>query len=271
MTITPVNRTRVLLCSFLLAVSFAQAGYTYEFVEKDSAGVGSTMTVLVDGKSIRMSGGGGSDETIYQSDKEALLVLEHDRKEYLLIDKKAVVKISSEIEKAMAEMEEQLAMVPPAQRQMMEQMMKGSLQQAPALPEVEIKRTGETDSIAGYECERVEIFADGIKTREAWIAPWDALEGADDIKVVFKSMSGMFEEMTKAFSQGPMAGMFASLGEAGAFEKLEELEGFPVKAVELDSRGNTSSETLLQTVTETDFDKDTFKAPKGYKRQKLEF
>ena len=46
---------------------------------------------------------------------------------------------------------------------------------------------------------------------------------------------------------------------------------FPVKTVELDASGAVLSEAMLSKGTGQKFEKNAFKAPKGYKRQQMDF
>lgn len=199
-------------------------------------------------------------------------MIDHGRKKYTELDKKTVEAAAAKIANAMAEMEKQMANMPPAQRQMMEKMMKGKMPQAAGpLPEISFKRTGETGTVEGIKTEKVEQFTDGVKTRDLWIASWDSLEGGESIKGAFVSMSKLFEEMTKAFSQGPMSGMISSLGKGNGMSQLSELEGFPIKTVEYDASGATVSEMVLTRFEKKDLGSAAFGVPKGYKRQKMDF
>ena len=248
-------------------------GFVYEFSEGTGDKREISMVVSVEGDAIKMSQSDSDrEETIFDAAKEALLMIDHKKRSYVSLDKAMVLAASEKLSKAMEEMEKQLASMPPAQREMMERMMKGAMPKArAALPVITFKRTGKTDTVAGIKAEQVEQFTDGVKTRDVWVASWDALEGGKSIQGAFVRMSELFGEIAKAFSQGPMSGMFASIGARNAMSQLGSLEGFPVKTVEYNSGGAAISEMVLTKFGEKAFADADFKAPKGYKKQKMDF
>src|SRR5690606_1935590 len=128
------------------------------------------------------------------------IILDHKRKSYTLLDKETVDEMAAQIQGAMAQMEEQLANMPPAQRKMMEGMMKNRMPQLGGEKlELIVKRTGDEDTIAGYEAERVDVSTSEGKQRELWVAPWSELEGSKEIAGSFTGMATMFESMMSAF------------------------------------------------------------------------
>lgn len=259
--------------TFLLTASQAVAGYLYEFSETRGGQAETAMVVRIEGASIKLSQSKeASSETIFDGGTQALMMIDHAKRRYTNLDKETLVAVAEKLTQAMAEMEAQLAGMPPAQREMMERMMKGAIPQAAAaLPEVTFKRTGETDTIAGIKAEKVEQFADGRKSKELWIASWADLKGGESIKEAFVNMSELFQEIATAFSQGPMKGMFTSIGERSGMNQLADLGGFPVKAVDYDASGTVDSEMALTHFEVKAFPSETFKAPKGYKKQKVDF
>ncbi|MDQ8201748.1 DUF4412 domain-containing protein [Pelagicoccus sp. SDUM812003] len=261
----------VLLASVFL-VSNAFAGHVYNLTHSDSEGGGEaeSATILVDGAKVKMSGLDEDSEVIFDGSSNTLIMVNHAEKSYLKMDKESIEELSAKLSQAMEEMERQLANVPPAQRKMMERMMKGKM---PAMDEPEIEttvnRTGETDTVAGYEAEKVEVSSTDGSSQELWVVPWSKLGGAEDISQAFTGMSSLFDDLMGALSQGPMAGFVDGKLKSGWLGKLQSLEGFPVMAKVYDQAGELVSETLLSDIEERAIAGSEFKAPKGYKMQKM--
>jgi hypothetical protein len=137
--------------------------------------------------------------------------------------------VSGQMGRVMEQMQEALKDMPPEQRQRMEQMMRSRMGQAAQAPQecrepqIEVRRTGQQATIAGYPAARFEVLADGKADSEVWIAQgitaWREMDP--------QKLQRFAAEMAK------MAGCGA--GRAGAFGadpswKLAA-EGYPVRSV----------------------------------------
>lgn len=260
---------RVLLAGALLLTSTAFGGYVYEFQQSEDA-AGSTR-LMVEGDKIRITSGGSSAaDMIFDASASSMTLLEHDRKRYVNLDKATVEDIAKQIEEAMAEMEKQLASLPPAQRKMMESMMQGKMKgMGEAPPEISFDRTGETDTKSGYDVEKVIVLEDGVPARELWVADWDDVEGSAELTNGLNAMADMFNDMTKAFSKGPMAGMIGGQATSNWYGRIEEIGGMPIVASELGENGTAQPQTILSKVEEREIEASAFEVPKGYKKQKM--
>lgn len=260
---------RLLLAALLLFTSSVFGGYVYEF-ESSEGGTGN-VSLLVEGDKIRVtSEDDRSSDMIFDASRSTMILLEHDRKRFIELDKETIAELASQIEDAMAEMEKQLAALPPAQRKMMENMMKGKMKgMSDALPELSFKRTGESDTKSGYKVEKVLLLKDEVETSELWVADWDDIEGSKELMNSLQAMAGMFNDMMKAFSKGPMAGMISGNTTSNWFGQIEDIGGMPIVSVELDSNGKPESQTTLTKVEERKIEASAFEVPKGYKKQKM--
>jgi len=138
----------------------------------------------------------------------------------------------------MKQMEEQLKNLPPEQRKQIEALMKqaqGSQRQAaqPQLkPEdcapdkVDVKRTGKSLSVAGYDATGYQVFTNGTLDSEVWIAP--AITAAREIDP--QKLERMMREMMKALPQCPPRGQMFG---ADPMWKLMK-DGYPVRSVDKD-------------------------------------
>lgn len=270
----PLVKGCCLIAASALSVTTLHAGYVYDLTEKefDNGEVAETSSseILVDGSKIKVTGySGGSSEVIFDAKEKEMLIVDHDQKSYTRLDQETIEAMAGQISDAMAKMEEQMANMPPAQRKMMEKMMKGRMPQAAEKePEPTLQRTGETKEVAGYEAEKVELTSPNGKVRELWVAPWSELEGSEGVAEAFQGMSQLFDGVIEAFSQGPMAGLGQRLQSAW-LEEVYSLDGFPVMVRELGESGELLKETLLADIEQRDIPASAFDAPKGYKRQKI--
>ncbi|MDQ8185770.1 hypothetical protein [Pelagicoccus sp. SDUM812002] len=258
---------RILVAFSLLLTSSAFGGYVYEFQESES---GTSTSLMVEGSKLRVTTGADQNsDMIYDTSTSTMIILEHDRKRYMELDKATLDDLSRQIEDAMAEMEKQLASMPPAQRKMMEGLMKGKMGGAEqTLPELSFDRTGDTNTISGYDVEKVVVLEDGSPARELWVADWDDVEGSEELITALTSMGEMLNNMTKAFSKGPLAGMMKNRANNNWYGRIEDIGGIPVAYSELGGKAK-QSQTTLSRVEERDFEANFFEIPKGYKKQKM--
>lgn len=138
----------------------------------------------------------------------------------------------------MSAMEEAMKDLTPEQRQMMEQMMGSKMPKAGSNPDacreprVEMRKTGQQATIAGYPAVGYELLADGKAESELWIAKgitaWKELDP--------KKLERVMSELAKMVPRcGPASGRHAGMGEDQAWKLAGE--GYPVKTV--DRRGGT--------------------------------
>lgn len=272
------KQTQLLGRGVLLASAFFVnqlfGGYVYDLSQTDyskgKSGKESVTTILVDGAKIKMSGFDATSEMIFDGESKTMMMVDHGRKSYFEMDQESIAEITSKLKDAMAEMERQLANVPPAQREMMERMMKGKMPGAgEERPTNTVKRTGEKDTISGYKVEKVEVSSSDGSGQELWVVPWSELKGSEELADAFKGMSSIYDELLGALSQGPMAGMIGQKMQSGWFNELKSIEGFPVAAKSFNQAGKLVSETMLSGIEEKDVDASEFTAPKKYKKQKF--
>jgi len=270
---------RVASCVFagaFLLSAVASAGYVYTMHEGASGeeGAGASVRILADGGKVKFSNlGDVSADMVYDAKRNAMTMIDHREKRYMEIDQATVRRISEQIKRAMEQYEQALASAPPAQREMMERMMKERMPQlgaAERVEEVEVRETDETKEVGGYEARLFEVAEDGRKARELWVAPWSSVPGSEDVAEAFEGMSSLFGEMVRSFSEGPLGGLFARGMESSWLAELKSVAGFPVLTREFDGAGQLVSETKLGAVEQREFDGSEFEPPEGYRRQNLD-
>jgi hypothetical protein len=265
--------TLLLLTISAIAASPVSAGVVMEMATKDSSGQEMTdNTISAQSELIRLDNVGGATghmSMIFRGNE--LMMLNHDEKEYYVIDEATLQQMNSQMSEAMKMMEEQLANVPPEQRAMVEKMMRGKMQgmgmdtgsqtaNPPAPPRVEAAGSGNWE---GYPCVKYVVHEGAEKTQEIWATPMNRIEGADEMTAAFRKMSEFMQKMTETFKAGP----FAQVGQT-PMGLMQEIEGFPVHSKHF-SDGELERETFLKSATMKSLEPSLFEVPSGYKRQDL--
>lgn len=194
------------------------------------------------------------------------IVLDHKDQSYMVIDEAMLNQVSSQVSAAMKQMEQELAGMPPEQRAMVEQMMKGRMQgmmpdataQPAIAPRVEVGGMGEWET---YKCREHSVFLGPEKIQDICAARLGQVEGSEEIMAAFRGMAGYLKKMSESLP-GPMA---AGLAESPA-GLMDQIDGFPVHTVQYEN-GEVSDETTLESVLEQDLEDDVFEAPGNYSRQ----
>jgi hypothetical protein len=164
----------------------------------------------------------------------------------------------------MKEMEAELASMPPEQRAMVEQMMKGRMQgmlpdaaeKAPK-PRVEPAGSGQWED---YKCDKYTVYEGDKKTQEICASPLGDIDGAEEMMQAFRGMAAYIEKVRESMP-GPLAAGMAQ----NPAEIMDRINGFPVHTVDFKD-GSPSAETWLESMTEENLDSALFAAPEGYKR-----
>jgi len=252
---------KTLLPLICLLSTQAYAGNVMELVTRDMSGnVLDRMTSYTDGTRSRMdqSSADGSFSIIFLDDE--FLYLDHGEKNYMVMDEAMLEGLSQQINEAMQEMQAELAKMPPEQRAMVEEMMKGQMGGMGMdvhIPVLEFREAG-SGRYESYDCTLVEMLEDGVKIQEICTVDFSEVDGSGELRDSFVRMGTM---LSKLYDSIPFAGE----GVRNPMEMLDELKGFPVRAVEFED-GRAATETVLESSREMDIDADKFELPSGYSR-----
>ncbi len=268
-----MNKLWIAMTLAALAAGPVAAGVVYEIEVTDheqSPPKSESIQAAVEGRNLKMGtasrGSGGEGEMIFRGDRREMIVVDHEKKSYLVMDEKALESFVGQISGAMSELEKTLQNLPEDKRAMVEQMMKGRMPaQAPKRPKNELKKTGERADKNGYPCAKYEVHRGGRKLREIWVTDWDNVEGGKDVAGTFEEMADFFKQMLDAI---PDFGQREGAGDP-AFEFLTEMGGFPVVTREFAADGSLEGETALRSAKRQTLDPEAFEPPSGYKRQEM--
>lgn len=251
-----------LLVLFVCLVSTqAIAGNVIEMSTRDMSGaeLGRTITYTEPNRSrMDQAGEDGEISVIFMDDE--FLVLDHAQRNYIAMDEEMLEGVAAQVNDAMKELEAQLADLPPGQREMMEQMMReqmGGLGMTADMPVLEIRKLG-SGRWQSYDCALTEMLEDGVKIQEICSVDYDEVDGSGDVRDSFLRMASLLSKLYDAIP-------FSGKGLRSPMEMLNELEGFPVRAVEFEN-GQPVRETILESTTEKAIDPGIFSVPPDYSR-----
>jgi hypothetical protein len=271
-----MTRLKVFLtCAAMAASSPALAGSVMELVtteyREDPPVIGTVQISTQDGVS-RMEVTSVSDDEsggmIFREQGREFIAIDHEEKEYYVIDEAAMERIGTQMNSAMQQMQQALEGMPPEQRAMAEQMMKQHLPAPAEKPApLKVKKTGASDTINGFDCEYYDVQQDGARVRELCITGWDDIDGGREAADSMIAMAAFFEKMAEQFSAG--SGMDVMGEQRDLFRHMRELEGYPVLSREFDDDGRLESESRLKSAQSRDIDPALFNPPQGYRQKDL--
>ncbi|MCA9422194.1 MAG: hypothetical protein KC592_14320 [Nitrospira sp.] len=225
-----------------------------------------TDAMTVDGKKLKMTmndAGNTQTTVIYRGDREEMLLINHGDHTWRAMDKATMINLGQQISPAMEQMqkkmEEAMKNMPPERRAMMEKMFAGQGIN-PAMMggkvEMQVKKTGERQTINGYGCVQYETWRESEKVAEHCVSDWKQVPGSQEARGVFQDMA--------AFSQEVWQGAFKNGGgPASFFESIGKIEGYPV-LTRIFSNGIIVTESRLTGVEEKSVSVQEFDPPKGY-------
>lgn len=275
------NRHSKMLPALLLLLLFEiplLAGVVFEVETKDhehSPPRVDETRMQAEGRNLKMGitarKGGSQGEMIFRGEQREMLVIDHGKKTYFVINQETIDALTDQISQVMDQMEKALKKIPEDQREMAEKMMKHRMpQQAPQRPSAELRKTSERANRNGYPCVKYEVLRTGNKVRELWVTDWDKVEGGREVAQTFSEMADFFTEWMKSVTQvsGALADPSDHL-ENSVFVHMRELNGFPVVTRDLGEDGSLGKESNLRSARRQTLDPAEFEPPAGYKRQEM--
>jgi hypothetical protein len=232
-----------------------------------------TTTIFADGKLLRVEiesvSSGENGLLIFRGDRNEMIVAENDSREYYVIDEQTMNQMAAQVSDAMRQMDEMLSSMPPEQRAIAEQMMKQQMPGLQAPPEIPstVNKTGESDTINGFDCQYFEVMQDGRKIRDMCVAAWADIDGGKEATDAMTGIGEFLEKMHDAFSQS--AGINLMGRQQEMFAHMKELGGYPVYTRDYDEAGELESEASLRSSRSEPIDASMFEPPEGYNKQEM--
>lgn len=275
-----MGRGRVVACTILAGVMLwagqASAGWIIDQVMK-GGGEGGRQQVLLQANRMKslMLGTAGQPvaafildlnaETITQVNYEERGYVTATVQEYARMMQGVQQMASEQMARTMREMQEAMEAMPPEQRQMMEQMMRSQMRQGEPKsedcrePRIEIKKTGQQATIAGYPAVRYDVLADGKLESELWLATgitaWREMDP--------QKLDRFGAEMAKLAPRcGPAQSRFGLFRDDPAWKLVKE--GYPVRIVD---RGGSGTVIEVVKADQRPLPTAEFQPPPGFARK----
>ncbi|MGH7412254.1 MAG: DUF4412 domain-containing protein [Candidatus Methylomirabilis sp.] len=174
---------------------------------------------------------------------------------------------SGQMARVMKEMQERMKDMPEEQRKMIEEMMRSKMPQTESgsqdcvEPKIELRKTGQQETIAGYSAVRYDVLADGKPESELWVAKgitaWREMDP--------KKLERFATEIAKLAPRcGSMQGRHGFRGDDPAWKLANE--GYPVRTVHRSDGGVTIEIVKAETRTVPAAE---FQPPAGFARKTL--
>ncbi len=202
---------------------------------------------------------GPQPEMIYRGDRKLVWIVDHGRKNYIQMDEETMERMARQFSGVYAQLEKQLAQLPPDQRAQAERMLKGRLPQPPEQeqPRGELTNTGERREINGYPCVKYEFHLNGVKDSELWVTRSSSLNFSAMAELL-RSMGEFYSGLTRSLPQGSQSVDFD-------FQALSGLDGFPILIRNYDG-DRATNETQIRQIREESVAGDFFEPPSGYEK-----
>jgi hypothetical protein len=138
---------------------------------------------------VRMSQPGQAQWMLYRDAEKTVYIVDDGQRSYQRMDKEMAAKLQAQIKAIKMQLEAQLAMLPPEQREMMKGMM-------PAVPDFgarhyTVETYGDPRKVAGYTCQPVRVLEDGKPSEEICLAKMASSFGAGSMAAVLEKMDGV--------------------------------------------------------------------------------
>ena len=162
-----------------------------------------------------------------------------------------------------AEMEKQMAQLPPEQRKMAEGMMQKAMVSGKSASPSEYVWTKEKAKVLGYECTKVEVMQGGTKRAEYWGSPSGDFKMSGPERTTMLAMQEYLRNFTIQVKP-------ADSGEGGsrAFQWDTSVDGYPLISRCFDS-GKMTLELTLEKFDRKPLDESLFAVPTEYKEFKM--
>jgi hypothetical protein len=200
---------------------------------------------------------------IYRPEKALIWILDDENKQYMELTEAQLKEVSRGMAKMMEQMQEQLKNMPPEQRAMMEKMMAGKVPAAgqKEVSPIEYRKTGQKQTINGFDCTSYDGIRDGRREMELWITDWSNIDAkASDFKVL-EELAALFKGMT-----GPMAKTF-DIGLAQKYEGEDAVPGVPIRMVVTLDDGESFNE--IKKISREEIPPGQFDVPDGYVKAEM--
>lgn len=220
-----------------------------------------TITITVARNKVRMDSGDGG--MIYRADQRKVYILLPKSRNYHEVTEAFLMKGQRQVNQAMVQLRQQLATMPPAQRKMMEQMMK---QRGLAMGGNPAKKPGPTYRkgkrgvrIGPWRCDMFSGWMKGKKVSENCISRLRNLALQRKDLAILNKLETLFDRQRYDMSRG--SGDISLSPDK--IRAMAGFNGFPVQTVEFRDYGK-QVKTVLRRIERKSIPDSVFEVPQGY-------
>lgn len=219
------------------------------------------MSMAADRMTLHSEADGKATQFVFRGDKKLVWMIEPVSHSYMEIDEASVKALAAQVGPMIAHMQERMAELPPEQRAEMEKILNIPAQGTVVQPKVELRRSGDKEKIAGYDCVRWDVLHDGAKTAEVWATNWKAAGTTKQDFAVLRQLTAFLETLHAA---SPATRNLSNNGEL--IRELDRVDGFPVRIRQFED-GMLASESTVESIDTKPIAATAFEVPAGYSKQ----
>jgi len=251
----------------VFGVQLMYAGYVITVTEEFYAPeISKTITrVYIEGNLMRMDfeDEGQKQAILFNKSSQEMWMINYTKGTYTKIDREKMREIysgaQSQISEAMEKMKAEMEKLPPEQRAMIEEMMKGQMPGQPGkveLPKREVKKVANNQKINKWVVDKYEIYEDGQLVQESWVVSPGKLAAAATVQPFFQAMANFWKDILPKVGDGEMdLGMFIT-------QEFNEIPGLPVLEKEYEN-GKLIRKMELQELIKQDIKPSLLEVPKN--------
>lgn len=258
------------LGGFLLSIASLNAGVTISTTHTTTAQPNdkSVNKTFVDSDRLRVETQslGANQIVIFRQDKGLFWVISAKDKTYMEITKQDLQAMKAKMSEAKSMMDEKMKDMPPAQREMMEKMMKGRMPMSMGAATIKTtyKKVAAGAKVNQWVCAKYEGYREDKKVKEVWTTDWKSLGLTAETFNLMKNLGEFFEDFAKE-----MAADYDRVG-SEEWEKAQGYAGIPVKTLSYFD-GQLRSTTEVTEVKQGELAATLFELPAGLTKKELPF
>jgi len=212
----------------------------------------------------------GSQAVIFDTDKESITVLDHDKKEAMIISKQEMISLKQQLKVMMEMMEQQLKNLPPEQQEMVKKNMSGMMPTEGKELNYEYRLVNSEVSVKNWSSTQYEGLVNGEKRGEIFLADYDEVGFQKSDFAALEKMASFMREILADFSDRiDFGGSGSSFFGFGGEDNPIFTKGLPVKMIEY-SGDDVERVVTIEDISRQDLDNSTFEVPGGYRQTTLQ-
>jgi hypothetical protein len=256
-----------LVAAFIVPAAPLFAAEGVLLVQKVTTGTQTTTTnVQVEQQRMRdetVEDNGEKQAMVFDAVKQTMTTINYGSKTSSEITKAEADQMGAQVSDAMAQMQAQMASMPPAQRAQIEAMMRGRGPAVAQAVKTEYRRAG-SDKVGKWACDKYEGYRNNEKVSEVCTVDPKVLGFSLSDFEITRQMSAFFQKMMPPGSAQGGADRMFSIGasETGGFT------GMPIRQISY-NKGQVSSTSELSEVSRQNFPASSYAVPPGFQKQEM--